>query len=350
MSNASQSINRITYLDGIRGAAALLVMISHYWGHNYKILLPLGPIGVELFFVLSGFLITGILLKAKESDRYYAVFYGRRAVRIFPLYYAYLIFHFYVFPWFSGDSAVPFANQVWSYAFLENISQTFYQGLTSGPGHFWSLAVEEQFYLVWPLFVRRCSIRTTVTCCLLVVVLAPVLRYILYDNGVLVYSLTITRADSLALGALVALSFHTSSERSWNLYRITGLVGLLGIAVIGIFYRAEGAVWVQAVRYTFGPLFFAGLIAECVRPVGGFIQNSLRYLFSLSPLVYAGVISYSLYVWHLVVFRFYEGSSLGGFWQFLAAWSSVLICAMLSFYIIESPFMKLRKYLDYGPR
>lgn len=350
MANAFQAINRISYLDGIRGAAALLVMVSHYWGHNYKILLPLGPIGVELFFVLSGFLITGILLNARNSDRYYAVFYGRRAVRIFPLYYAYLFFHFYLFPWFSGDPVVPFKNQVWSYAFLENISQTFFQGLTSGPGHFWSLAVEEQFYLVWPLFVRRCGIRTTVTCCLLVVAFAPVLRYILYDNGVLVYSLTITRADSLALGALVALSVHSSSSIGWKLYRILGLVGLLGIAVIGVFYRAEGAVWVQALRYTFGPLFFAGVIAECVSPLGGFIQNSLRYLFSLSPLVFAGVISYSLYVWHLVIFRFFEGCSWGGVWKFLAAWGGVLICAILSYYTIESPFMRLRKYLNYGPR
>lgn len=147
----------ISALDSIRGVAVLLVILFHCYP---TYITKLGWLGVDLFFVLSGFLITGLLLDAKGKNNYYRNFIVRRTLRIFPLYYFALLLCLVIVPivfksLLPPDYGYYTANQLWFWTYTQNwlFSKTgFPENLTLV--HFWSLAVEEQFYLFWPLFVR----------------------------------------------------------------------------------------------------------------------------------------------------------------------------------------------------
>src|ERR1039457_3059498 len=171
------ALSRIPALDGLRGLAILLVILCHayiFQGTNVYLdktalknvwgLARFGWCGVELFFVLSGFLITSILFKTKESPQYFKSFYGRRAVRIFPLYFAVLLIFYYgpisFFPAYRFEPS----HKIWFFLYLANWKAGFWpvDDLTL----FWSLCVEEQFYLVWPLIVWLTGKRTFPWLCL----------------------------------------------------------------------------------------------------------------------------------------------------------------------------------------
>ena len=212
-------------LDGLRGLAILLVMLyhtTHYGMVRTKLeaaltIVPsVGWSGVDLFFVLSGFLITGILLGARDGTSYYRVFYARRVLRIFPLYYATLAFFLLVVPQLPFFAAVdhfwnPGASreQFWYWLFLSNV-----QAALSGAWHHqtlaisWSLAIEEHFYLLWPLVVRRASERRLLQICAVAIGAALLLRAALVAGGaspLAAYTLTPCRLDILATGAAIAI-------------------------------------------------------------------------------------------------------------------------------------------------
>jgi peptidoglycan/LPS O-acetylase OafA/YrhL len=180
-----QSGQRIPALDGIRGLAIALVMFHHFTLYGgmrpdfvldkvYRHVALVGWVGVDLFFVLSGFLITGILHDSRSDRHYFRNFYMRRTLRIFPLYYGVLAATFLVLPLVldvSGSCRELLRDQAWYWTYLINVQI----GLDYWPscfvlGHFWSLAVEEQFYLVWPLLLyllgRRGMLALCVTCIL----------------------------------------------------------------------------------------------------------------------------------------------------------------------------------------
>ena len=156
---------RLPTLDGVRGLAILLVLAHNYLllespsgiaGYMTERVLNAGWVGVQLFFVLSGFLITWGLLESRDTENYFRNFYARRVLRIFPLYYLMLILTFLVLPalnFYPKTIADDAPCQWWLWLFLSNWSQPYGICGNSLP-HFWSLAVEEQFYLVWPLAVR----------------------------------------------------------------------------------------------------------------------------------------------------------------------------------------------------
>src|SRR3954466_6828035 len=185
----------IATLDGLRGVAILLVMLCHFLGllhtgnHRLDSLLHLGFghgwVGVNLFFVLSGFLITGILLDAKSSPRYFRNFYARRTLRIFPLYYGVLFVCFAILPLFPGSNSADFlalrSRQGWLWTYCTNIKIVLdgdwkFATPLLDLGHFWSLAVEEHFYLVWPLLVFLLPTRALVKACIGVIVVAGLAR------------------------------------------------------------------------------------------------------------------------------------------------------------------------------
>jgi len=229
-------------LDGLRGLAILAVMCHHFMQPNYPEGIPGGAAGiviksfyrffdvgwwgVDLFFVLSGFLITGILLEAKGSAHYFGNFYARRALRIFPLYYGMLALFFVVLPWCAanpvtgpwtqrhvgdllsiGQANAPLQKWLWFYG--SNFRMAFASNgwIFGSLTHFWSLAVEEHFYLVWPVVVFCCSTRTLARVCLAVAVAALLCRVGFFMGGlspVYIYVLSPCRFDGLALGAFVA--------------------------------------------------------------------------------------------------------------------------------------------------
>lgn len=145
-------------LDGLRGLAVLMILLFHFWQTMFQLpaagslqsqlrFLAGGQTGVDLFFVLSGFLITGILLNAKNTPHFLRNFYMRRALRILPLYYL-LVCGYFVFGWMNMGFHNAFAQLWWYFPYLQNVGMTFWPGSVSGPGHFWSLGAEEHFYLL----------------------------------------------------------------------------------------------------------------------------------------------------------------------------------------------------------
>jgi peptidoglycan/LPS O-acetylase OafA/YrhL len=225
--------------------AILLVLF-----HNLSIFAPRGTIfdklwnafvesgwvGVQLFFVLSGFLITGILLDDRERPRAIRVFYIRRSLRIFPLYYALLLFYFLVLPQFFPVLQRPRSETGWYWLYLSNWSWLAY-GILPGIGHLWSLAVEEQFYIVWPWVTVRTVPKTLAWICVAVVVGSLGARSVLHRlhfSDLWLYSATISRADALAMGALVALAFRSEvwRPRLVRALRPLGVFAALALAAL----------------------------------------------------------------------------------------------------------------------
>ena len=214
----------IPQLDGVRGLAILLVTLYRFgkgmptdtWlGQLLAMQLFSGEHGVELFFVLSGFLITGILVDAKHHQNYFSSFFARRSLRIFPLYFGALFLFLWLLP--AGMTAMhtqhPFAqaqaNQVYLWTYMTNVCMSIEDAWCFGSlDHFWSLAVEEHFYLVWPLVVYFCSVTTTLRLALGMAAVCSLARIgwsVLGISDVAPDVLTIFRCDALLLGAVLAL-------------------------------------------------------------------------------------------------------------------------------------------------
>jgi peptidoglycan/LPS O-acetylase OafA/YrhL len=306
-------------LDSLRGIAILLVLFFH--GFNYPglvwsqfkgparlfITASLGGwTGVYLFFVLSGFLITGILLDSKPKPHYYRRFYIRRALRILPAFYLILLL-LIVLPrtgWLEHRKAgLPFIGL--SFLYLANLTPLF--GVPEHYAVLWSLAVEEHFYLAWPTVVRAFSRRTAGWCALGIFVASPVIRALAYglgyDAGA---SYTWLVADGLGIGALLGvLSRGRMARRIPMLYFSV----LCGAAAVGMFVLGtpfgiwRGSTFVGAVfRLTTVNLFCAGVLAATLL-LG---TSRLQWLTQRPLLRWFGEISYGLYLVHMLAFDFID--------------------------------------------
>jgi len=346
--------SRIPSLDGIRAIAALMVMFFHFVGHHGEPgrvvqAFVIGQTGVDLFFVLSGLLITRILLLSKESPHYFRSFYGRRVLRIFPLYYAFLAIYFFVLPHLLATPVPPLHTQMWSWLYLENVPRTFTALTTSGPDHFWSLAVEEQFYLVWPLLVFVLSRRRFQHVLTATLVLSPLLRLLFLHGGIGVFYFTLTRLDALGYGAVLAMlltSKESVSRRQIWIFRV--LAAGLAIAMIPAFvvFSGSGLAWLQALKLSLIPAFYFAVIGFCIfdplaRRVTGLLSNRL--------LRWLGGISYGLYVFHptcfMLVRRVASPHSL--ILDLVLSFGVTIAVAFVSFRYFESPLLRLKRYFRY---
>src|SRR5438093_6975850 len=176
-----------------------------------------GWMGVDLFFVLSGLLITGILLDTKHSPGYFTNFYARRCLRLWPLYYSVIVLMFVVVPALRPSEAQAIFDRSspwWAYPlFLQNFLVPHLTMATGLLAVTWSLAIEEQFYLVWPWVVRYCSTAQLGRLAVAVIVLSPVLRYWLDRRGVDLHHNTFCRLDALMAGALLAVTVRSETFR-----------------------------------------------------------------------------------------------------------------------------------------
>ncbi|HSY52003.1 MAG TPA: acyltransferase [Thermoanaerobaculia bacterium] len=268
---------RVPELDGIRGLAILLVLIWHYLLCEVGAppllfrFLNITSSGVDLFFVLSGFLIGGILLDQRDAPNYFSVFYGRRICRIFPIYFAWLLLYVVLSPiryhlhiGTAADWSLGPQLPLWSYAtFVQNFLQA--KRGTFGPfwlAPTWSLAVEEQFYLLLPLVIRFTSRRWLPVLLGAAVVAAPFARALVYDpgqGGIASTVLLFCRTDSLLLGVLSARMVRQEGAveriiRWMPALRILFLSGL-GFAMLTEYVPWTRASWVAhdsalAVAYT----------------------------------------------------------------------------------------------------
>jgi peptidoglycan/LPS O-acetylase OafA/YrhL len=315
-----------------------------------------GWLGVDLFFVLSGFLITGILLDSRDHPRYFRNFYARRCLRIFPLYYAVIGVAWLVY----GDSS---GYLLASAFYLANFAHYFDIAVSARLGVLWSLAVEEHFYLVWPWLVRFSSRKalTTIACGL--VVGAPLLRMWGVQHGLSIteeiYKYTWFRLDGLALGALLAVwvrSRFSGGRRSLGL--AAGLLGLsLILTVAGIPFGILGSG--SMLRYTQWQLVFAAFLLAAVATRGTRWTAPLRWPF----VRLSGELSYCIYLINYGVGDGYEALVRAMAWEpamVLGPFGAVVLrtvfvvvgtfaVALLSRRFFERPLLGLKRHFEYAP-
>lgn len=298
-------------LDALRGVAVLAVVFYHglhWWlppaisispGVKYLSLLASpGWLGVNLFFVLSGFLITGILLDTRTHPNYWKSFYTRRALRILPLYLVTLL----ILRFYSGVS--------WMYFFLCLFYMANFTWARFGVGYgpLWSLAVEEQFYLVWPSLVHRLRPRTLAIVCLGSIFLSPLLQYLSISRILPLgnpYSATWLVTDNLAAGALIAVFLRTSYATLSRVRAGTIGAGLLSAALLLLGFRLHLMNKTTALGAAFQPEPFILLFSVLLLLALQF--GSHPRVFRLTrPLRFYGFISYGLYLFHVLGFKVYQ--------------------------------------------
>jgi len=370
----------IPALDGVRGVAILLVLIFHLsvYGHGlapsglfidrlYYRVAGTGWIGVDLFFVLSGFLITGILYDAKEGQHYFRNFYARRILRIFPLYYGALILFLVVLPWLRPDHSglrLMARDGAWYWSYLSNL-QIARDGWPQfgAIGHFWSLAVEEQFYLVWPVIVLVLSRRQLQLASLACIVAALAVRVTLNaeGNSTAAFVLMPARIDALAVGAYLAVTAR-GPEGLQRLSRLAPTsAALLSLGFLVIFGVRKGFAAYDPVVSTIGHTILACLFgAVLVLALTSARHAVIARVFDSSFLSFFGRYSYGIYVFHHPILFFKPGiiplaivpslfgSQLLRQLVFLVIATAVSVgIAFLSWHLFEKQFLKLKRLFPY---
>ncbi len=358
-------------LDGVRGLAILLVFLVHFRLRiDASILDTLvdkvfraGWVGVDLFFVLSGFLITGILLDTRSDRRHFRNFYVRRVLRLFPVYYTTLAVLFILLPLTLRSAPaellalVPFQGWYWTYTV--NVFQVLTHGQMSyfNTLHLWSLSVEEQFYIFWPLVVHMASPRGLVRICLAAIALAFGFRLVATGwNSWAAYVLTPARMDALAMGgclAVLARDGRASAliRRSWGWLGALSLGGVMVIVALLRGYHEDDTL-VLTVGYLLNAVVFGSLLAGILdRP-----NQALFRPFHWRWLQWVGRVSYGAYVYHLLLLLLTApvkrafmalppllGTQIPAQFAWLGLMSGItLTIAAVSYRWLELPFLKLK--------
>jgi peptidoglycan/LPS O-acetylase OafA/YrhL len=367
--------NHILALDGIRGLAILLVLYHHLFLSNpysgnrifdfLNVIRASAFVGVNLFFALSGFLITGILLDTASSPNFFRTFYARRTLRIFPLYYGVLL------GLLLFTKPLHFAWNGWQYFYL-----TYTSNLVLWPhsplilqrvsiDHFWSLQVEEQFYLVWPLILYRVrSLRSLIRLSMIACITVLLIRIALVagrphlHNVYLPYSPTFSCVDNLLFGCCLCALLRTTLRQQVldfapRIFTLCALV-LTGVAIMNHGLDWERSIFIPTVGFSLIGISCAVLIAMSLRP-----GSRTKQLFNHPILRFFGKYSYGLYVFHYPLdclltqpVRFFidahfHSKVLGVIAGAIVVFIASTLAAILSYHFFESPFLKLKKHFTY---
>jgi peptidoglycan/LPS O-acetylase OafA/YrhL len=342
-------MKKIAQLDSVRGLAVLWVLLHNTNQSPTRYLHWIsdkGWMGVDLFFVLSGFLITGILLDAKKSEGYFKNFYARRCLRIWPLYNALLLFMFVVVPVLrpSEGHAVfePRSSPWWAFPiFLQNFLVPIPTAATGLLGVTWSLAVEGQFYLVWPLVVRFCTAPQLRKIAIAVICASPVLRFYLSLHHVNIYSNTFCRLDGLMAGGLLALVIRSVSffptkflTRAWIILLVSAPIAL----AIDTAFHAQRSV------FTFTALASVSFVYLALFSTQKWLQSVLTTRF----LVYTGTISYGIYLLEKIPLDAARSFHLDkyGILALPVTAAVTFLMATISWNVLEKPFLKLKRLFE----
>ena len=369
--------DRFPALNGIRALAVTVVFLDHYAGgaHGGRFLSILnairlrGWVGVDLFFVLSGFLITGILYDTRHDSHFFLRFFARRSVRIFPVFYLVVaillaLTPFLHYEWRAGHALF----LVYMGNFLANYNFSYYEVLTTSHptfkafiGHFWSLCVEEQFYLLWPVVVwlvrDRIKLLWTATGLSL---LALILRCLMvattrpeFAERWIVRTLPF-RMDALLLGGVLALLLRGSNADRWQrlcrpLFLVAGALAL-AITILSPLYDSP---WLLTIGLTLTALASTGLIGSTLRTGSpAFRLFHLRPLHVLGKYSYGFYIFHAIYMWAWIQFLVFlmnrlHSKALAGILAISINFVVTFLVAKLSYDLFEVRFLKLKRYFEY---
>jgi peptidoglycan/LPS O-acetylase OafA/YrhL len=356
-------------LDGVRGLAIILVLIGHLTDSvmsEFQIYFTglgvgqLGWIGVDLFFVLSGFLITGILYDAKDGASYFKTFYARRALRIFPLYYTAIIVVFILAALFPILNLFGDGNPAWLLIYMTNFIGSEHGGDPFGVlTHFWSLAVEEHYYLFWPTIVFLLNRRALMAVAACAIVVAFIVRCMsINDAGEMTYAgymWTFARMDALAAGSMIALAARGPGGIEALRKPAFYIAPLAAAAFIGL------VIWRHAYYYT-DPIVGTVGISVLWALFGSLLVLSLTWkpastFTSHSTLRWFGKYSYGIYVWHPIIFILFVHTDWARSWrtgnllidmpmQFGIAAAVLGAVTLTSWHLMEKQFLKLKRHFE----
>ena len=359
---------KIPALDGVRGIAILVVMLNHFVLGAFLPSTPFwklvnsGWLGVDLFFVLSGFLITGILLDTKHRARYWATFFSRRALRIFPLYYfaVLVVLLTVVFIEKAPERLQGYDSLWWFVIFAPNVAMALkdnwvYHSNYMGINHLWSVAVEEQFYLAWPLVVKILPPRVLALLCIVLIHYSLPIRRAVdqqfhgdWSWTMASYVLPYCRMDALAAGCFMAVFFRLGWHR-----RIPFDRWLVRVVFCWMGWRVAESLMHGGTHYrdTLSAIFFAAFVYLALNQHP---KGLVRRLCENPFLMHLGVYSYGLYVFHhmfhLIWMMLFGDWLVASGWHpmlaqaayILLAFSAAYLLARLSWILLEKPFLKLK--------
>ena len=369
-----ESAQHVPALDGIRGFAALSIFIVHYAGGTHAFMgrlrylaepINFGWAAVSLFFVLSGYLISGILWDSIGTPNWWRRFYWRRSLRIFPLYYLALLIAIAHSIGSHGLRSI-FPGVLPYFVYLQNVP-TVYSTLAKFPdvrslSHFWSLAVEEQFYLIWPfvlawLYPKSDRARNV---CLLVWISSLAFRVAVFATGaghLWAIAFLAARAGELSLGAYLALVVRDPICKERLFRRARWMFGVSLLAVIAVIVGTGGAgvesKGMATIGISINALLFAFLIGLSLRP------GLAASVFEIGWLRWLGRVSYGVYVYHILLGDAFDwiasrifpgvGRELHFLVLFFVAASGTLIVASLSYYFFELPLLRMHRHPSPAP-
>ena len=346
-------------LDGLRGLAILLILLFHNF--DFLPFFQQGWIGVDLFFVLSGFLITGILIKKKETTHFLRNFYARRILRIFPIYYLSIIIFLFILPNlvnYPPGLRYFIINQYWFWLEIQNwLFILKPSGNNNFLNHFWSLALEEQFYLISPwiiLFIRK--IQNVISFLLGLLLLLMLCRLILWflriENISYIDLYAFTRTDGLCIGSLLAIFRNQGNFKMKRLDKVLSSLFLLLVFIIvplfKVFYQSR-LPYLACCLYP-GIALFWGLIVWSSVQTG----NLMYRFFNNRFLIFLGKISYGLYIFHWPINRILQLNIKFDTCQQHLFWNNLLLAvistaiailvSIFSYYTYERYFLGFKKY------
>ncbi len=358
-------------IDGLRGIAVLLVLWFHSsyfitidmdaqlsgFTYGYYLLTILGETGVDLFFVLSGFLITGILIDTANDKQVFRNFYIRRSLRIFPLYYAVLFIFIAYFSIIFGVNGLD-SGKIFAHLFyVQNWSLTHNNDQFILLDHTWSLAVEEQFYLFWPLlflsFYNKGSVRNVLILCAVMVLASWCMRLFFTDLSQYkwAYTFTISRLDGLAFGALLSILCANYMDKCKKYNKFLPYVMIITfIAILFVLFSPETKMGSHHAMIRYGLILFAIFYVSLLAYIFLSKENNiLKRFFSLGCFRGIGKVSYGVYIFHspvmMIIVRQIDLDM--GYWKghlilLLSGTVISFVLASISYRYFEKPILRLK--------
>jgi len=338
-------------LDGLRGIAIAIVVLGHMlvfgvgFGRTKMGFLP--PLGVTLFFVLSGFLITRILLDARDKSNYYRSFYARRALRIWPLYFLVLGILFWITNHRVEGLTFDESHVRWPFFVLYVQNLVYKNAALLGPpalGITWSLAVEEQFYTTWPFVVRNLTNATLKRVLLAFIAIAPIARFVCPQFGFDPYINPLCRFDAMAMGGLVAIWMTERQPARKKISRVAW-------SVVAISFALGSVAYVAGIGHLVSKTVESGLWTSVL--LGAMSSLVVIRILSHAALRFLGKISYCAYLTHFIVasltISLWPGTGIGDrIFRVVVVLSLTCFIGMLSWRFFEEPILRFKQYFPAG--